>query len=126
PRPGRASRRRGSRTWPRARSDRARLRPRRGRRGSPARLGPLSLLLPFLSPFVLGQALLPPPPVRVVPVTYEASSDVRNRTHAATSSGVPTRRAGIASTTPIPTSWVNLVSTKPGATRFRVPARVAP
>ena len=61
----------------------------------------------------------------VVPVTYEASSEVRNRTHAATSSGVPMRRAGIASTIPFPMSCVSLVYTNPGATAFTVIPRLA-
>src|SRR6201999_2878758 len=72
------------------------------------------------------QALSPPSTVSVVPVTYEASSEARKRMQAATSSGLPIRRAGIAfAMSPSSTSSVKAVSISPGATALTVTPRRA-
>src|SRR5215211_2319036 len=71
------------------------------------------------------QAVSPPSTVNRAPVTYEASSEARKRTHAAISSGVPGRRAGTASISSSPTPSVSSVSTKPGATALTVTERRA-
>src|SRR4051812_43963359 len=57
-----------------------------------------------------GQALSPPSTTSVAPVTYEASSEARKRMQAATSSGVPARRAGMRSVAPSMTSAVIAVA----------------
>ena len=65
---------------------------------------------------------LPPSTQSTCPVINEASSDERNCTAAATSSGVPARNNGVSSQMPDMTSAskqrVMSVSTNPGATQF--------
>src|SRR6185312_8217023 len=71
------------------------------------------------------QAAMPPSTDSTDPVTYEAASEARKRTHAATSSGVPARLAGIAASRSPFRSAVMSVSIRPGATALTVTPRRA-